>query len=277
MAANQNAPLPNTLVVDVGNQTTCFGLFHGDSLEATWSITTPTRITVDEIKLSISDFFRSLEDSRLFEEEVSVPSGRIESILSCVIPDLTNKWVTALRSVCKLRPLVVGPGLKTGLKMDFNDPAEVGPDRIADIVAAKDRYGYPLVVIDCGFTINYQVLDAEGCFVGGLIVPGLMLSATSLSQAAARLPIVELGIANAILGKNTRESMQSGIIMGEVARITGLIEAIWQELGYETDVVLAGEDAYLLAPLLTHTVHVDETLTLKGLYLLNKINRKPSR
>ncbi|MCL2529025.1 MAG: type III pantothenate kinase [Coriobacteriia bacterium] len=260
-----NLQAPYVLAVDVANQITRFGLFSGDALQASWSVTTPARITSDEARLTIKSF---LQDS-LETGEVT-----LDAILSCVVPDLSNTWFEALRTLCKQRPLVVSPGIKTGLHMNYNDPSEVGSDRIADMVAAKKLFGYPLIIIDCDTTINYQVLCQDGSYVGGLIAAGPALTAQALSQAAAKLPIIELSLPQTVLGKNTRESIQSGIIRGEVASINGLIEMIWAELGYETTVVLSGEHAPLFAPLLSHEAVIGNNLTLIGLSEIYKLNRK---
>jgi len=253
---------PCVLAVDVANQITRFGLFCGDELQASWSVTTPARITSDEARLTIKSF--------LGEEQ----ADSLEAILSCVVPDLSNTWFEALRGVSKQRPLVVSPGIKTGLHMNYNDPSEVGSDRIADMVAAKKLFGFPLVIIDCDTTINYQVLSQDGSYVGGLISAGPTLTAQALSQVAARLPIIELSLPQTVLGKNTRESIQSGIIRGEAASINGLIEMIWTELGYKTTVVLSGEHAALFAPLLSHEAVIGNNLTLIGLNEIYKLNRK---
>ena len=265
---------PCVLAVDVANQITRFGLFSEDSLQASWSIITPALITTDEAHLAVMNFLDNIEFDCCCDEEEECCVVSFETILSCVVPDLSNTWLEALQSMSRQRPLVVGPGIKTGLPMKYNDPSEVGSDRIADMVASKKLFGFPLISIDCDTTINLQVLDREGAYVGGLIVPGLSLSAKILAQTAARLPIVELSIPATVLGKNTRESIQSGIIRGEAARIDGLIDMIWQELAYETTLVLSGETAALLASLLQHEVLIDDNLTLTGLYELYKLNRK---
>lgn len=267
----QNIPV---LAVDVANQVTRLGLFREDCLQATWSLTTPAHITADEARQSIATFLDTIRDGLLLDDGREARKLALRPILSCVVPDLTQTWNQALRSISRHRPLVVGPGIKTGIQMNYNDPSELGSDRIADIVAAKGLYGYPLIIVDCGITINYQVLDNEGVYVGGLIVPGLSLSARALAQAAARLPLVELSVPVGVLGKNTQESLQSGIIRGEAARANGLIEMIWQELGYGTTIVLAGEDASLIVPFINHEVHIDNDLTLTGLNELARMNRR---
>jgi type III pantothenate kinase len=195
-------------------------------------------------------------------------------IIACSVPNLTGIWAKALQTVLGSRPLVVGPGLKTGLKTHFNDPAEIGPDRIADAVGARQLYGWPLIVVDLGTSTSFSVVDEEGSYIGGLIAPGLELSARALSKAAARLPVIEVTRPAAVIGKSTREAMQAGFILGEVARIDGLIEAVWDELGYETAVVVTGEDAAAIAELLAHQCAIEPDLTLKGLALLFALNRK---
>lgn len=174
----------------------------------------------------------------------------------------------------RAQALVVGPGLKTGLKMRYNDPGQLGADRIADLVAAKGSYAHPLIVVDFGTTTNFEVVDPEGAFIGGAIAPGLKLCAKALADAAARLPVVELIAPASMVGKNTREAMQAGIVMGEIARIDGLIDLMWGELGYETDVVATGSDADMLAALSKRIRRVDEHLTLRGLALLHAMNRR---
>ena len=169
---------------------------------------------------------------------------------------------------------MVGPGLKTGLKMRYDDPSEVGADRVADVVAARAEYGAPAVVVDLGTTTNFEVLDADGAFAGGIIAPGLALGARSLSEAAARLPMIELRAPASVIGRNTRAAMQSGVVLGEVARIDGLLDAVMGELGADVPVVMTGDGAGAMAALLRHEATVDDTLTLRGLWHLWCANRR---
>lgn len=261
------------LAVDVGNTVTRFGLFCVGSLEATWEITTPSRMTADEACLAIAGFVDMLARGAAVGDTKTLPRPS-DGIVSCVVPDLTEVWAEALRVECGRRPLVVGPGLKTGIKMHYNDPSEVGPDRVADLAAAKADHGAPLVVIDMGTTTNFEVIDKDGAFAGGLIAPGLALAAKALAQAAARLPIIEVKAPASIIGKSTKEAMQAGVVMGEVARIDGLVDLVWEELGYETGIVVSGADATVIAALSRHELVVDDTLTLRGLYLLYAANRR---
>lgn len=256
------APAGGVLTVDVGNTSTGFGLFEDGGLAASWTVATRERTTADEALVTLSGLL-SLRGH----------GAPVDAVLSCVVPDLTAVWASALSTVCGRRPFVVGPGLKTGLKMRYNDPAEIGPDRIADLVAAKADHGYPIVVVDLGTTTNFEVLDAEGAFVGGILAPGLELSARAASQAAARLPVVELRAPRSVLGKSTREAMQSGMVLGEVARIDGLVDMIWAELGYSTDVVATGDGAEGMAALSKRIDRADGALTLRGLYRIYEKNR----
>lgn len=284
------------VVVDAGNTTTRFGLACAGVLFATWGHATSRRLTADEATLILLDFLRALEggvahvDAEALErlDDVlgspaearafaSSPARPVDGIVSSVVPSLTDVWVEALARFCGRAPLVVGPGLKTGLKMRYSDPGEVGGDRVADMVATVRTYGSPAVVVDLGTTTNIEVLDESGAFAGGLIAPGPRLSAEMLANAAARLPLVEIKAPGAVVGRSTREAMQSGMVLGEVARVDGLIDMIWDELGYQTSIILSGRDAEVLGALMRHEVKVDQTLTLRGLVMLHEANRKAAR
>lgn len=250
------------LAVDVGNTETHLGLFDGDALAGTSAITTPARLTADEAAMRLRLTLASLRSG-------AAPEG---AILSCVVPSLTDAWREALARVSASRPLVVGPGLRTGVRMRYNDPSEVGPDRVADLVAARETYGAPVVAVDLGTTTNVEVVDASGTFLGGIIAPGMRLGLQALSRAAARLPMVEVREPGRAIGRSTREAMQAGVVLGEAARIDGLLDAVAAELGCEAPIVLTGDDAPLLSGLLRHQVTVDGTLTLRGLALLWRRN-----
>ena len=253
----------NLLAVDVGNTATRLGLFRDGGLASTWELTTHERLTVDEARMQLA------QAAALMGE--ALPE---EAILACVVPTLTDVWRRALAAACGCRPLVVGPGLKTGLKMRYDDPSEVGADRVADARAARDDYGAPVVVVDLGTTTNFEVVDAEGAFVGGIIAPGVALGARSLAAAAARLPMIELRAPASAIGRNTRAAMQSGVVLGEVARIDGLLDAVMSELGQEAPVVVTGDGAEAMSALLRRDVQVDDTLTLRGLWSLWRTNRR---
>lgn len=284
------------LVIDAGNTATRFGLSCAGVLFATWEHATYRRMTADEATLALADFLRALKggvahvDAAALADLVETldlrdgarslvddPVLPADGIVSSVVPSLTEVWVEALARLCGRAPLVVGPGLKTGLKMSYSDPGEVGGDRVADMVAASRTYGAPTIVVDLGTTTNIEVLDEKGSFAGGLIAPGARLSAEMLSNAAARLPLVEIKPPSAVVGRSTREAMQSGMVLGEAARIDGLIDMIWDELGYASSVVLSGRDAEVFCALMRHEATVDQTLTLRGLVMLHEMNRRGMR
>ena len=256
------------LAVDVGNTTTVVGVFKVASAPSAdpslrWELTTPRNLTSDEAFLLLNQLFGNWRASG--------------AILSCVVPTHVAAWQAALTRVGNARPLVVGPGLRTGLKMHYRDPAEIGPDRIADAVAIRERYQMPAVAIDFGTTMNIEVIDAQGAFVGGLIAPGLALGARALSKRTARLPVVEIEMPKEVIGRSTREAMLSGIVFGEVARIDGLLDRVFAEIASEATVVLTGDYAHEISGLISHEAAVDDTLTLRGLHQLYLLNAAGSK
>lgn len=324
------------LALDMGNTTARFGLFAGDESEprGTWELTAPEHLTVDEARLMVAQgICGCLGQGMAPMALVAAAPLPVRAILSCVVPSLAAPLEAALARMCAARPRVVGPGLKTGLKMRYDDPAEVGPDRIADAVAARAAYGAPAIVVDLGTTTNIEVVDAAGDFAGGIIAPGLDLGARSLSAAAARLPEFDLAEPVRVIGKSTREAMRSGVVLGEAARIDGLLAMIEAELaegargkrGSATNrgtkacaaatngpaaraaeanssaapnngthgtevvgsdpadrakapaIVVTGDHATEVAALLTHKAAVDETLTLRGLAQLHRLNEPGPR
>lgn len=266
--------LHGVLAVDVGNTSTNFGLFAVGSTATdeplgTCELTTPQRLTTDEARMQVEQVIAML--MRAVKGDVNVPAP-FGVILSCVVPQLTGPWREALATACETRPFVVGPGLKTGLKMRYRDPAEIGPDRIADALGARELFGSPVVAVDFGTTVNIEAIDAEGTFLGGVIAPGIKLGSEALHEAAARLPIVELRAPQHVIGRSTSEAMQSGLVFGEVALVDGLVDKVFSELGGSAPIVLTGGAATTLAGLLSHETHVVETLTLQGLHQLYLLN-----
>ena len=250
------------LAVDVGNTVTKFGVFAADELAGTWEVTTSERCTADE----------AWAQAACAIDMLGAPEPA-SAILSCVVPSLAEVWRSALGKLCGARPYVVGPGLKTGIRMRYDDPSEVGSDRVADAVAARETYGAPVVVVDLGTTTNIEVVDESGAFAGGIIAPGVALGARSLTAAAARLPMIELRAPERVIGRSTRSAMQSGVVLGEAARIDGLLDAVMDELGTDAPVVITGDGAAQVAALISHDAVVDETLTLCGLHHIWLRNR----
>lgn len=260
------------LALSIDNDLIKIGLAKGEELAETWSFATPEALTPDEAEMKLRAFFAMTEQR---EGLNSVRSLDFEgAIIASVVPSLTDAWVSASQRICGNRPLIVGPGLKTGIRMNYNDPSEIGADRIANIAAARLLFKSSFIAIDMGTTTNFSVVDTEGIFCGGIIAPGLRLSAQALTKGAAQLAAVDIKIPSTVIGKNTHEATRSGIIFGELARLDGLIEAIWAELGYQTEVVITGAPAPEIASLSKHVNHVEIDLALKGLVELYRRNRR---
>lgn len=281
------------LAVDVGNTRTSLGVFDGDELLATWTLTTPSSLTADEafdvafsalrsmsqrissdLRNRAGDAFETMRDDSMENASSLDPGSVSDAVLSCVVPDLASAWLEALRELTGRRPLSVGPGIKTGIRMKYRDPAEVGADRIADLAAVLGDYEPPAIVVDLGTTTNFEVIDADGVFLGGIIAPGMALGARSLADRAAKLPVIDIVAPKAVIGTCTREAMQSGVVLGEIARIDGLLAMIEREQPAEYSIIVTGSNAAAVAPLLDHDAMADATLTLRGLARLHSLNRR---
>lgn len=251
----------SVLAVEVGNGSTSFGLFVAGELAGTLESSTPLRLTVDEARAQA----RSIVDRYLSANSIESAFELGGAILSCVVPAHTDVWRQALSREAASRALVVGPGLKTGVRMRQDDPSSVGSDRVANVVAARQALGAPAVVVDVGTTTNIEVIDETGAFAGGVICPGIMVGARALGESTALLPMVELQVPRSVVGRSTREAMQAGVVLGEVARVDGLLNMVMAEMGREAPIVMTGRYAQVIAPLLRHDVTVDDSLTLRGL------------
>lgn len=263
-------PVRFVLAVDVGNSETSLGVFDEGDLMAIWSLTTPDRLTDDEAFAVLSSALDHME------AKMSVDGGSLEigdAVLSSVVPQLTSAWQSALRELSSRRPLTVGPGVKTGVRMRYRDPAEIGADRMADLAAVLADHTPPVIVVDMGTTTNFEIIDGDGVFLGGIIAPGMALGARSLAREAAKLPVIEVAAPKSVIGTCTREAVQSGIVLGEIARIDGLIDMIERETRQSYAIVVTGSEAAAIAALLGHEAVPDQTLTLRGLMRLHQLNR----
>lgn len=247
------------LAVDVGNTQTVIGLFDGTSLAAHWRVSSDPSITADELAVKVASLLR-LEERSWTDVE--------RSIVGSVVPRLTDAWVDVVRSMTGVEPMIVGPGLKTGMPIRYDNPHEVGADRIVNGVAAVDAHGAPVLVVDFGTATTIDVIDADGAYLGGAIAPGLETSAEALFRKAARLSNVDLVDPGRVIGRNTRESVQAGLLVGQAAMIDGLVRRTWLELGQVTPVVATGGLAERMSELCETVTDVDPDLTLKGLLLV---------
>ena len=241
------------LAVDVGNTQTALGLFEGGELTKRWRLATEPQRTGDELGLFLGGL---LDLSSL--EGISLAS---------TVPALIRSY-EELAAAASVRLLVLGPGTKTGIPIRYDDPREVGPDRIANAVAARERYGAPSIVVDFGTSTNFDVVSPSGEYVGGVLAPGIEVSMDALFARAARLRKVDFVEPETVIGKTTVAALQSGVVYGFAGQVDGIVEAIRHELGTEARTIATGGLAGLIAPH-SHTIErIDPFLTLEGLRLV---------
>lgn len=207
----------------------------------------------------------------LFEVQPEMIDG---SIVSSVVPPVLNSFKTAIRKLTGHSCLVVGPGIRTGLNIRMDNPADVGSDLIVAAVAAVREYGAPLLLVDMGTATTITAVDAEGTFVGGCICPGVKISMEALTGRTAQLPGISLDAPQRAIGKNTRDSMRSGIMLGAAAMLDGLLDRMEEELGSPVKVIATGGIAKFVVPLCRRELIYDRSLMLKGLSLLYRRNAK---
>jgi len=252
------------LVIDIGNTNTVLGVFDGSRLAADWRLETKQRQTADEYGILARNLFA------LAEMEVS----RIQNIvIASVVPPLNSVLEQMSLKYFKLKPLFVEPGVKTGMPVLYDSPADVGADRIVNAVAAFDRYGGPAIVVDFGTATTFDAISAKGEYLGGVITPGPGISAEALFARTARLPRVEIKAPARVIGTSTVGSIQSGLYYGYIGMIDGILERMLQELGTKTKIIATGGYASLIGTGSSRIQQIDPNLTLEGLRLIFERNK----
>lgn len=252
-------------VLDVGNTNTVLGVYDEDILKYHWRIETSRNKTEDEYGMVIKSLLQ--HEGLSFDQFDGI-------IISSVVPPI----MFALERMCKkyfgVKPLIVGPGIKTGLNIKYENPREVGADRIVNAVAGIQEYGSPLIIVDFGTATTYCYINEDKQYMGGAIAPGINISTEALYSKAAKLPRIEISRPEGIIGKNTVSAMQSGILYGYVGQVEGIVNRIKAQINLEPTVIATGGLATLIANESTVIDVVEPFLTLKGLQLIYKRNRE---
>jgi type III pantothenate kinase len=254
---------PMLLAVDVGNTQTHFGTFRDGELGEHWRFATVRTSTADELGAALSNLL----------ELRGLAFGDLDaSIISTVVPELEPEYEAMVERYLRHKALLVGPGLKTGMPIRIDNPRELGADRLVNSIAAYERFHSACVVVDFGTSINYDVVSADGEFLGGIIAPGVEISLDALHQRAAKLVRVDLDEPRGVIGKSTIDSVRSGVVYGFAGQVDGIVERVRAELGDETKAIATGGLAEWIVPYCESIDEVDDLLTLTGLRLIYERN-----
>lgn len=252
------------LLFDVGNTNIVLGVYRGDEIIAYWRIATDRAKTADEYGILLRQLFQSSDLNIRDIKHIAISS--VVPPLNIALEEMANKYFG-------VKPLIVGPGVKTGMPIVFDNPKEVGADRIVNAVAAFAKYGGPCIVVDFGTATTYDAISAKGEYLGGAIAPGIGISTEALFQHAAKLPRIELVKPKNVIGKSTVVCMQAGIVYGYIGQIEGIVKRMKAELGGQAFVVATGGLARLFEGETPSIDRVDLLLTLEGLKIIFERNQ----
>ena len=254
------------LVIDVGNTNMTLGVYEGETLKATFRLMTQTPHTSDEYGMMIRQLLQNHDiDSQML-------SG---SIVASVVPAVMHALLGAITRYTSTRPLIVGPGVKTGIRITTEDPRAIGADRSVDAVAAYEKYGGPVLVLDFGTATTYDLITADGCFTAGITAPGIRISSEALWTRTAKLPDIEIRMPKSILAQETVSSMQAGLMYGQIGQTEYIIDRVRKESGLQDmKVVATGGLGRLIAEKTEKIDIYDPTLTLEGLRLIYEKNAR---
>ena len=251
------------LTIDIGNTNIVLGCFDGDAILFRERISTNHTATDLEYAVSIKT---ALEMYRLNPENIT------GAIVSSVVPSVTNTFRRAIEKLCGVKPLVVGPGIKTGLSIRIDNPAQLGSDLVVDAVAGIHEYPVPQIIIDMGTATTFSVIDKNSNYLGGVITTGMAVSADALVSRTSQLPRIAFEVPKKVIGSNTVDCIKSGIMYGNAAIIDGMVSRIEAELGEKCTVIATGGLSALVAPLCQTKLILDDDLLLKGLMLIYRKN-----
>ena len=251
------------LAFDIGNTNIVVGCFEGQKLLFEFRLKTEAGRTIDEYEAILFS---------LFDRKLAKGYTISRCIISSVVPPVTPDIVSLVRAVLKIEPLVVGPGIKTGISIKSTDPAAVGADRIVNSVAGRELFGSPVLIVDFGTATSFDYVNAQGDYEGGIIAPGLNVALDSLVRNTAKLPRIELSWPKTVIGKNTVGAMQSGAVIGYVAMVDGLIDRVLEEVGPINHLVATGGLGSLITKHSARVTEYEPHLTLHGMRIIASLN-----
>lgn len=251
------------LAIDIGNTNIVIGCIEDED------VLFVERVSTDASKTELEYVVQLRTLLELYDIDHTAITG---CIIASVVPPLNNIIKAAIKKLLKEEPLLVGPGVKTGLNILMDNPAQVGADLIVNAVAGLKYYGAPLIMIDMGTATTLSVVDSNRNYIGGMIIPGVKVSLDSLVNRTSQLPRISLEPPKKIIGRNTIDCMKSGIVIGQAAQLDGLIDRVWEEMGINVPIVATGGLSGSIVPYCKHDIIYDNELTLKGLGEIYKRN-----